>query len=67
MSIPGFNAEASLGPSTKKYRGLNRYRSFRMNSLTLQQYDMEEMEDWEDEMGFEELEDDELEAFDEEI
>jgi hypothetical protein len=61
MSIPGFNAEASLGPSTKKYRGLNRYGSFRINSLTLQQYDMEEMEDWEDEMGLEEEEEEEEE------
>lgn len=56
MSIPGFNAESTLGPSLRKYRSQKIYGSFRGDSLSLQQYDVEEIEDLDDEIDEDELE-----------
>lgn len=60
MSIPGFNAESTLGPSFRKYRSQKMYGSFRSDSLSLQQYDMEEIDDLDD-LDDDEMDEDELE------
>ena len=61
MAFPGFNAEAALGPTVKKYRARSSYGSFGMSALSPQQFD--EVEDLEEE----ELEEEELEEEEEEM
>ncbi len=54
MGTPGFNADLSLGPSLKKYRSQSLYKPSGGDSLSLQQYDMDEIEDLDDEIAEEE-------------
>ncbi len=60
MKVPGFNAEAALGPALHKYRGRNAHGASEISLMSPQQYDyvdegdLEEAE--EDDVDVEELE-----------
>ncbi len=74
MGFPYFNAESSLGPSFKKYRSQSLYKTSGGDSLSLQQYDIDEIEDLDGELAEEEeleelgenFDDEDSEALDEE-